>query len=85
MKVEVGDIFGNFIEQNPMELKINGLRFSAEVLASLAPESGTWQGPFWVRRNVSRQVVDITRKDPSSYDVVESPTELPPPTATPTP
>lgn len=44
------------------ELSVNGLRFSAEILGHLAPSSGKWQGPLWIRRQ--GDVAEITTKDP---------------------
>ena len=44
------------------ELVVNGLRFSAEVLGFLAPSSGEWRGPLWIR--MAGDVAEITTKDP---------------------
>jgi len=46
------------------EVKIDGLRFSPQMLSYLIPKSGDWRGPIWLRRNVKSQVVEITTVDP---------------------
>ena len=51
------------------ELVVNGLRFSAEVLGFLAPSSGEWRGPLWIR--VSGDVAEITTEDPNRDESTE--------------
>ena len=48
------------------ELNVNGLRFSADVLGYLAPKSGEWKGPLWIRR--SGDVAEISTVQPASED-----------------
>ena len=48
------------------EITINGLRFSPEVLNKLAPASGEWTGPFWIRR--AGDVAIINTIDPATTE-----------------
>ena len=50
-------------DETLQELRIDGLRFSVEVLTHLTPTTGEWTRPIWFRRR--NDVIEVTTIAPA--------------------